>query len=137
VNATTPPETEPAAPPPQQEQRQSPRFRILQRCFVWPPGADGADGWPCIVYDISLTGVGVALPIQMPRGSLLRIQPAELPSGRTLSVRVVHSSLVDYLWFSGCELIEPLDEAQQRIWVEGPRGLHLERLGAGPRDATP
>ena len=47
------------------EYRTVERHRITQRCFARPPGAGDSGGWKAIAYDISETGLGVALPLPL------------------------------------------------------------------------
>src|SRR5579859_4835181 len=73
------------------EMRTAPRRPILQRCFVYPAQASAPQPWQCIAYNISASGVGLALPVRLPEGTLLNIQAWELPRACTLKVRVVHA----------------------------------------------
>ena len=116
------------------ERRGMPRFPILQRCFVWP-GTRSSDpaappGWRCIAYNISATGVAVALPLPIQPGRVLEIEPWQLPGVGLLRATVVRISPVQYVWFCGCEWIEPLNNASLQAWITGPRadiGLLLSR----------
>jgi hypothetical protein len=103
------------------DRRAAERFRILQRCFVHPAGAaEGAEAWRCIAYNLSATGVGVALPIRLPIGTVLTIQAWNLPRARPLAVRVVRVTPVEHAWFAGCELLERLSDGDLQIWCNGP-----------------
>ncbi len=103
----------------QVDHRTGPRHRLLQRCFVRCWGR--AETWRCIAYNISVTGIGITLPVPMPEGTVLEIEAWELPRARKLRVRVVQSKQVDFLWFCGCELTSRLSEAEVRTWQMGPR----------------
>src|SRR5262249_34929752 len=83
---------------PSAERRAAPRHPLLQRCFVWPPGAQG-EGWRCVAYNISATGIGLTLPLPLLPGTVLRVEPWELPAARILRARVVHVRAVECLWF--------------------------------------
>jgi hypothetical protein len=99
------------------ERRVSPRYPLVQRCFVRPDGATGQEDWRGIVYNISLEGVGVALPYQMLPGAILLVKPAGLKNAPAVRGKVVHTRIVEYLWFHGCELLEPLDAAGLHAWL--------------------
>jgi len=103
------------------EQRAAPRFPLVQRCFVRPPGAIGAEGWRCIAYNISLTGIGITLPAPLQTGTILDIKAWGLPAAPSLQARVVHLHLIDFLWFCGCELVSRLEPDQLQAWLMGPR----------------
>jgi hypothetical protein len=110
---------------PEGERRAFPRYLILQRCFVrLSPCAQDVprpEGWRCIAYNVSATGIGITLPLPVPLGSLLEIEAWQLPGARPLTARVVRTAPVEYLWFCGCELSQPLSEAELRIWIMGTR----------------
>src|SRR5947209_1318545 len=90
------------------ERRSAPRSPISQRCLVGP-GRRGLEGWRCIVYDISATGIGLPLPLPMQPGTILEIEAWGVPAARTLRARVVRTAPVEFLWFCGCELDPPLE----------------------------
>jgi hypothetical protein len=114
-NATTPEETA-------TERRATPRYPILRRCLVWPQDDPvDAEGWRCIAYDISLNGIGLTLPLPPRPGTVLTVEAWGLPATRRLRVRVVHARPVAFVWICGCALDNPLDEAELRAWLQGPR----------------
>src|SRR5207253_7140403 len=86
------------------EMRTAPRRRILQRCFVLTANAAASDAWRCVAYSMSATGIGIALPKQLPEGTVLTIQAWGLPRACSLQVRVVRTKHVDSWWFTGCKL---------------------------------
>jgi hypothetical protein len=102
------------------EMRTATRGRILQRCFVHPANASATQAWQCIAYNISATGIGVAVPIRLQEGTVLSIQAFNLPRACPLQVRVVQPKQVDLLWFTGCEMVKCLSDAELRIWQSGP-----------------
>jgi hypothetical protein len=102
------------------EMRTATRCRILQRCFVHPANASAPQPWQCIAYNISATGIGVAMPIRLQEGTALSIQAFNLPRACPLQVRIVHTKQVDLHWFTGCEMIKCLSDAELRIWQSGP-----------------
>jgi hypothetical protein len=102
------------------EMRTAPRSRILQRCFVQPAKSSSLPAWCCIAYNISATGIGVTLPVKPQKGTVLSIQAWGLPRACTIQARVVRVKLVDFLWFTGCEIMKRLSDTELRIWCSGP-----------------
>src|SRR5438105_3353473 len=119
----------PTVPASSAERRAAERFPILQRCLVRPDGATGAGDWEAIAFNISVTGIGLALPCQLRRGTVLLIQPWRLDRAPALRARVVHSSLVEFLWFHGCELDVRLRDELFHLWL---RSAPLARLAGAP-----
>jgi hypothetical protein len=114
------------------ERRAAARYRLLQRCFVHPAGAaEGAQAWRCIAYNLSATGVGVALPVRLPPGTVLTIQAFSLPRARPLAARIVRVTPVEHAWFAGCELLGRLSDCDLQIWCSGP----LDWLDQPPPEA--
>jgi PilZ domain len=109
----------PAKPdkPRQPERRTAPRYTLAQRCLVRPEGATGPGDWNGMVYNLSASGVGLALPFRAAAGMLLLIEPWGLPGARPLLARVVRSATVEFAWFHGCELAEPLGDDELRAWL--------------------
>jgi PilZ domain len=102
------------------EMRTAARYRILQRCFVHCAKAAAPQAWQCIAYNISETGIGVTLPISLQEGTVLSIQAWNLPRACPLQARIVKTREVEFLWFTGCELVKSLSDAELRIWRSGP-----------------
>ena len=119
--------TEAARPPDDlgpAERRRSPRSRIVLRCLARPAGrqppahpADRPEGWRCIAYDVSATGVGVALPFRPAVGTELEVEPWNVPGAGPVLARVVHAHPLEHLWLCGCELAAPLSNPELRAWV--------------------
>ena len=57
------------------ERRQSPRYRCLSECLVRLEGAGEPLDWPGMVFNISATGIGLALPFPARPGLVLTIEP--------------------------------------------------------------
>ncbi len=119
------------------DRRRSPRHPILQRCFARPvrlsrprPGDDRPEGWRCIAYDVSASGIGVALPFCPPAGTVLEIEPWELPGVGPLAVRVVHARPLEHLWLCGCECEVPMTPGELRGWLAGAAALGLAAAAA-------
>src|SRR5947199_8216220 len=93
----------PIAEPVPRERRSAHRPALIQRCFAKPAAAPGAEGWRCIVYNISVMGVGVTLPLPLKNGAVIWIEPWNLPDARPVQARVVRSSPLEYVWLCGCE----------------------------------
>ena len=112
-----------APAPPLVERRSAPRYRLARSCLVCPQGSDvGAQGWRCVAYDVSTTGIGLTLPLPPRLGTLLRVEAWALPALRPLRMRVTHVRPVAFLWFCGCALEDPLREGELRTWLDSPRG---------------
>jgi PilZ domain len=103
--------------PPTVERRSVPRHHLIQRCIARPDIDTATDGWRCIAYNISATGIGVALPLPLKRGAVLWIEPWNLPGGRAMQTRVVHTRPLEFVWLCGCEFLEPLPDAELQAWL--------------------
>jgi hypothetical protein len=102
------------------ERRQAPRFPILQRCFASPEGTPVALARHAIAYNISATGIGIALPGPVELGMLLDVEAWKLRRAPRLRARIVHARLTHLHWFCGCELLTPLSEEGLTAWLAGP-----------------
>jgi PilZ domain len=107
------------APPPAAERRRAPRHLIIQRCYVRLAGVAGPGGWRGIAYNISTTGIGVALPEPLWPGVSVVVEPCGLAGGRPLRARVAHVRPLDWAWLCGCALAEPLSDRDLRAWLAG------------------
>src|SRR5690349_11952259 len=96
-----------------EERRRSARYRCMTECVVRVEGTAEPLDWPGMVYNISTTGVGLALPFPAPPGMVLLIEPRR-PRGPVLSARarVVRSGLRQYVWFHGAEFVVPLEDEE-------------------------
>lgn len=103
---------------PLREMRLSRRHLTLQRCLVCPVEAGEAEGWRCVVYDVSRHGLGLTLPLPVRPGTLLTVKPYDVCDRRPLTVRAVRTTPVGWLWFCGAELLAPLSEEQLQAWLE-------------------
>ena len=68
------------------ERRSARRYRCCAECSVRPENAAGVGQWKGIVYNISTTGVGMALSCPVSAGTVLLIEPwrwGQGPSPRT------------------------------------------------------
>ena len=118
------------------ERRRAPRYRCLRECLVRLEGASEPLDWPAMVYNLSVTGIGLALPFPALPGMVLLIEPR----GRAASLRarVVRSRLLEYVWFHGCEFVERLGKDELRHWLAFPRGWNgLPPRQAGGRPVSP
>ena len=102
------------------ESRSAPRYRVLARCHVRPPGVAAGDGWRCIVFSISSTGIGVTLPLPVERGAEIDIEPWQLPGAQPLRARIVHMNRLDIVWLAGCELSRRLSAEELTAWLSIP-----------------
>ncbi len=92
------------------EMRIAVRYSILQRCLVIPADGSSSEPWRCIAYNISATGIGIALPMQVPERTTLTVRPWNLPGVLALQAVVVHVRPVKDTWFAGCELSQRLSD---------------------------
>jgi hypothetical protein len=100
------------------ERRSAPRYRCCAECTVRPETATGVGHWKGIAYNISTTGVGLALPCPVQTDSIILIEPWRWGKGRVLRARVVRNVPVAFLYFHGCEFINPLTENELRDLIE-------------------
>ena len=108
-----------SAPAVEAERRRATRHRIVQRCFVRLAGVSGTSGWRGIAYNISATGIGIALPLPLWRGVSLVIEPHAMPGARPLRAEVAHVHPLEWAWLCGCQLADPLSERELRAWLVG------------------
>jgi hypothetical protein len=111
------PTTEPGPPVQAVEFRAAPRYRVLQRCFLRPPGVGGPEGWRGIVFSLSATGIGVTLPLPLERGTEVEVEAWNLPAAKPLRARVVHVSRLEFVWLAGCELVGRLADDHLAAWL--------------------
>src|SRR5947209_15423922 len=97
--------------------RSAPRYRVLQRCFVRPPGVRAPDGWRGIVFSLSASGIGVTLPLAVERGTDIEIEAWNLTGAPVLRARVVHVAKLQFVWLTGCELSRRLDPDDLSAWL--------------------
>jgi hypothetical protein len=86
---------------------------------VYPTQTAAPQAWQCIAFNISTTGIGVTLPLQLPEGTVLTIQAWGLPGACPLPARIVRASPVEMFWFTGCQLLRPLSDPDLQIWRSG------------------
>jgi hypothetical protein len=107
------PDAETAAP----ERRIAQRFLCQRECVVRPEDATGIGTWSGLVYNISVSGIGVVLPYTVPLGKIIIVEPWGLGRSHTLRARVVRSVPRAFVFFHGCELIDPLTDEELRSWL--------------------
>ena len=107
----------PAAAPVPHERRSAPRHSLIQRCFAKPASSPEAEGWRCIVYNVSVAGVGITLPLPLKNGAVIWIEPWNLPGAKPVRVRVVRASPLEFVWLCGCEFVSRLSDAELRPWL--------------------
>jgi hypothetical protein len=100
--------------------RAATRYRILQRCFVHPAQTSAREEWRCIAYNVSVIGIGLALPIQLQEGTVLTIQACGLPRAGLLQARIVRTMPIEFLWFTGCKFLNRLSDADLTVWRSEP-----------------
>jgi hypothetical protein len=84
--------------------------------MVRPAGAVGVGNWSGVVYNISTTGVGLALVHPVRLGTELFIEPL-IPRSRPVSARVVRCVLETFVTLHGCQFVTPISEKELRRWV--------------------
>jgi hypothetical protein len=99
------------------ESRAAARYRVLQRCFVRPPGVEAPGGWRGIVFSVSATGIGVSLASPILPGTEVTIEPWRLPGAPILRARVVRVHRIDVAWLTGCQLVSRLGDADLAAWL--------------------
>jgi c-di-GMP-binding flagellar brake protein YcgR len=118
MSTTSVPAAAPIAAPVSPERRSAPRHSLIQRCFAKPASSPEAEGWRCIVYNISAGGVGITLPLPLKNGAVIHIEPWNLPRAKPVQARVVRSSPLEYVWLCGCEFLTRLTDEELRAWVQ-------------------
>jgi hypothetical protein len=93
----------------------------MAECLLRLEGAAEPLDWPGMIYNVSATGVGLALAFPAGIGTVLVIEPRRRAGGLRLRATVVRCDLQEYVWFHGCQFIEPIREA------EFPRCLDILR----------
>jgi hypothetical protein len=94
------------------ERRLAQRYQCCAECNARPEQATGVGNWQGIVYNISTNGIGIALPCPVAEGTVLLIEPWRWGADHVLRARVVRWVPVSFLFFHGCEFLEPLSEAE-------------------------
>ena len=100
------------------DRRTARRYPCLSECIVRMEDVGEPIDWSGMIYNISATGIGLALPFPALVGTILQIEPRggcdELPP---LRARVVRCHLQKYVWFHGCELVAELGDDELRLWL--------------------
>ena len=102
------------------EMRIATRYSILQRCLVIPAKDSCSEPWRCIAYNISATGIGIALPVRVPERTTLIVRPWNLPGAMPVQAVVVHVRPVKGTWFAGCEFSKRISDYELQTWRNGP-----------------
>jgi hypothetical protein len=108
-------ETSPA--PYRPERRRSARHALGWVSVVRQEPDGEGERWLAEVRDLSATGIGLELPGLLPAGSTLAVSPLRGKDGRVLLARAVNYRPAGGGRFYGCELLEPLGEADLRAWL--------------------
>ena len=107
-----------AGVPEDSERREGKRYVRRLPCFVrhrWA-SQDGVIG--AIVWDLSLTGIGLLLHKQLPVGTVLEARPMGGKGLGTLAAQVVRVERHEEGWLHGCELAEGLRKEELREWID-------------------
>jgi hypothetical protein len=89
----------------------------MRECLVWPDGGSQVGAWTGMAYNISASGIGVALPYPLSAGTALVLVPWSRQRVREVRARVVRSARESFLWFHGCEFIAPLTDDELQSWL--------------------
>ncbi len=101
------------------ERRTAKRFSVVQRCLVRPAKSVEArvDDWRGIAFNVSATGIGLALDIPLRLGTKIIIEAWNRKNARSITARVVRASPVEFMWFLGCEIETPLTGYELEQWI--------------------
>jgi hypothetical protein len=69
-----------------------------------------------MAYNISRGGIGMALPYPVQVGTVLVVEPWGQTRARAVRARVVRCVPMDFVWFHGCALMDPLSEEELQAW---------------------
>ena len=109
----------PTSEKPGLERRKAIRYSCFRQCLVRPETAGGIGNWPGITSNISTTGICLAIPMSVAVGSVLVIEPWGPKNYGAFRARVVRSWMESFVWFHGCEFLEPLNKDQLALWLDG------------------
>jgi hypothetical protein len=98
-----------------QERRSSVRCRCLGACAVALPGYRIVPG---LTYNLSRSGVGVALLRPVVVGTKLVVEKVGWPDTRSLRATVVRHQLLGFAWLHGCRLSTPMSDEELRDWLK-------------------
>lgn len=101
------------------ERRKAVRYACFRQCLVRPESATGIGTWPGITSNISSSGICLAIPMSVAVGGTLVIEPWGPKSYGSFRARVVRSWMESFVWFHGCEFLQPLTDEQLRSWLDG------------------
>lgn len=99
------------------ERRVAERFLCRTECIARPVDAPGVGSWSGMVYNISSTGLGLALTYPVPPGTELLIEPLGPSQAVKVHARVIRCTLESFIWFHGCQFTEPLNAEQIQTWL--------------------
>jgi hypothetical protein len=114
------------------ERRTTPRFPCLRQCLVWLETVEGAGEWSGMLYNISTHGLGLALPCPVAQGTVLVVEPLGRDRAWRLRARVTRSALTAFVWFHGCELVEPLSQDELERWIKTTGSARSARRRPNP-----
>jgi hypothetical protein len=93
------------------------RYACLTECLVRIDGAALGGDWPGMAFNISRSGIALALPFPVPVGAVLTIDRRSSRGAPPRRAQVVRSRLERCVWFHGCSFAEPLTEHELHTWV--------------------
>lgn len=104
---------------PGRERRRAVRYACYRQCLVRPESATGIGNWPGITSNISTSGICLAIPMSVAIGSTLVLEPWGPKNYGVFKARVIRTWMESFVWFHGCEFLEPLTEEQLKSWLDG------------------
>lgn len=107
----------PRAGAPRVERRKARRFACLTECLVRIEGAALDGDWPGMAFNVSATGLALALPFPVPVGAVLLIDRRSSRGTPPRRAEVVRCKLERCVWFHGCAFVERLTEDELRAWM--------------------
>jgi hypothetical protein len=99
------------------DRRSAERFLCNRVCFARPNGTSLGMTWGVTIYDISAHGISLLLKRRLESGSIVAIQPSRQSQTKPILARVLRSLQWPRGWLHGCELAEPLSDAELDAWL--------------------
>jgi hypothetical protein len=100
------------------ERRAARRYPCLSECLVRVEDMGEPLDWPGMIYNISSTGLGLALPFPALVGTVVQVElRGRCKEPMRLRAQVVRCGLEKYVWFHGCELVAALGVEELQRWL--------------------
>ncbi len=102
---------------PETERRKAVRYRCMRECSVRVEGMEENGDWPGMSYNISRTGIAIALPFPAREGATLTIQFLGRKRMAPVQACVVRSQMQAFVWFHGARFLTPLEDDELKAWL--------------------